>query len=120
MDRGQRTSVPVQRRGNELSAIFSPRCSNDARESAERASSGAWARTSRRSHSVHWLAWVKSCQAARMDPEIDIDRTNEEEYTVERIIQFDLNADEKAMFEKSVAAVNGLLAACKKLEPSLA
>jgi malate dehydrogenase len=38
---------------------------------------------------------------------------------VERIVQFDLNADEKAMFEKSVAAVNGLLDACKKLEPSL-
>jgi malate dehydrogenase len=39
---------------------------------------------------------------------------------VERIVEFDLNADEKAMFEKSVAAVNGLLDACKKLEPSLA
>jgi malate/lactate dehydrogenase len=42
------------------------------------------------------------------------------ESDVERIVEFDLNADEKAMFEKSVAAVNGLLDACKKLEPSLA
>ena len=39
---------------------------------------------------------------------------------VERIVEFDLNGDEKAMFEKSVAAVNGLLDACRKLEPSLA
>jgi malate dehydrogenase len=39
---------------------------------------------------------------------------------VERIVEFDLTADEKAMFEKSVAAVNGLLDACRKLEPSLA
>ena len=39
---------------------------------------------------------------------------------VERIIQFELNGDEKAMFEKSVGAVRGLLDACKKLEPSLA
>ena len=39
---------------------------------------------------------------------------------VERIVQFELNADEKAMFEKSVGAVRGLLDACKKLEPSLA
>ena len=31
---------------------------------------------------------MKSCKAARMDPEIDIDRANEKEYTVERIIQF--------------------------------
>jgi malate dehydrogenase len=39
---------------------------------------------------------------------------------VERIIEFDLNGDEKAMFEKSVGAVQGLIDACKKLEPSLA
>ena len=39
---------------------------------------------------------------------------------VERIVEFDLNGDEKAMFEKSVAAVNGLLDACRKREPSLA
>jgi malate dehydrogenase len=39
---------------------------------------------------------------------------------VEKIVEFDLNGDEKAMFEKSVGAVRGLLDACKKLEPSLA
>jgi malate dehydrogenase len=39
---------------------------------------------------------------------------------VERIVEFDLNGDEKAMFEKSVGAVRGLLDACKKLDPSLA
>jgi hypothetical protein len=31
-----------------------------------------------------------------------------------------MDAGEKAMFEKSVGAVRGLLDACKKLEPSLA
>lgn len=39
---------------------------------------------------------------------------------VEKVIEFDLNADEKAMFEKSVGAVRGLLEACRKLDPSLA
>ncbi len=39
---------------------------------------------------------------------------------VEKVIEFDLNADEKAMFEKSVGAVRGLLDACRKLDPSLA
>jgi malate dehydrogenase len=39
---------------------------------------------------------------------------------VERIVEFDLNGAEKEMFSKSVAAVQGLLEACKKLEPSLA
>jgi malate dehydrogenase len=39
---------------------------------------------------------------------------------VERIVQFDLNDAEKAMFEKSVGAVRGLLDACKKLDTSLA
>ncbi len=39
---------------------------------------------------------------------------------VERIIEFDLNGAEKEMFSKSVAAVQGLLEACKKLDASLA
>ena len=38
----------------------------------------------------------------------------------EKIVEFDLNADEKAMFEKSVASVNGLIEACKGIDPSLA
>ena len=37
----------------------------------------------------------------------------------ERIVEFDLNADEKAMFEKSVASVQGLIEACKAIDPSL-
>jgi malate dehydrogenase len=39
---------------------------------------------------------------------------------VERIVEFDLNGSEKEMFAKSVAAVQGLLEACKKLDGSLA
>jgi malate dehydrogenase len=39
---------------------------------------------------------------------------------VEKVLQFDLNGDEKAMFEKSVGAVKGLLDACRNLDPSLA
>ncbi|WP_321334792.1 malate dehydrogenase [Breoghania sp.] len=39
---------------------------------------------------------------------------------IERIIEIDLNADEKANFEKSVAAVDGLVQACKKIQPALA
>jgi malate dehydrogenase len=39
---------------------------------------------------------------------------------VERIVEFDLNGSEKEMFAKSVAAVQGLLEACKKLDSSLA
>ena len=39
---------------------------------------------------------------------------------VERIIDLQLDAGEKAMFEKSVAAVNVLVDACKKIAPSLA
>jgi len=39
---------------------------------------------------------------------------------VERVIEFDLNSAEKEMFARSVAAVQGLLEACKKLDPSLA
>ena len=39
---------------------------------------------------------------------------------VERIVELDLTKDERAMFDKSVDSVNGLIAACKKLEPRLA
>ena len=38
----------------------------------------------------------------------------------ERILEFSMNAEEKAMFEKSVASVQGLIEACKGIEPSLA
>ncbi|EGF92219.1 malate dehydrogenase, NAD-dependent [Asticcacaulis biprosthecium C19] len=38
----------------------------------------------------------------------------------ERIIQFSVNDDEKAMFAKSVESVQGLIAACKTIDPSLA
>jgi malate dehydrogenase len=38
---------------------------------------------------------------------------------VERVIEFTLDADEKAMFAKSVDSVKGLLAACKQIDPSL-
>jgi malate dehydrogenase len=37
----------------------------------------------------------------------------------ERVIEFPMNEEEKAMFEKSVASVQGLIAACKEIEPSL-
>ncbi len=39
---------------------------------------------------------------------------------IERIIEIDLNSDEKAMFNKSVSSVNGLVDACKKIQPALA
>ncbi|MBA5776952.1 malate dehydrogenase [Stappia sp. F7233] len=39
---------------------------------------------------------------------------------VERVIEIDMNNDEKAMFDKSVAAVDGLIQACKKIQPALA
>jgi malate dehydrogenase len=39
---------------------------------------------------------------------------------VERVIDLALDAGEKAMFEKSVAAVNVLVDACKKIQPTLA
>ena len=39
---------------------------------------------------------------------------------VEKVIAINLNADEQAMFTKSVDAVKGLVAACKKIDPSLA
>jgi malate dehydrogenase len=38
---------------------------------------------------------------------------------IEKIIEFPMDAGEKEMFAKSVAAVNGLLDACKAIEPSL-
>ncbi len=38
---------------------------------------------------------------------------------IERVVEINLNAAEKKMFDKSVAAVKGLVAACKKLDPSL-
>ncbi len=38
---------------------------------------------------------------------------------VERIVDIKMNADEKAMFDKSVDAVKGLVAACKAIDPSL-
>jgi malate dehydrogenase len=39
---------------------------------------------------------------------------------VERVVNITLNADEQAMFDKSVDAVKGLVAACKAIDPSLA
>ncbi len=38
---------------------------------------------------------------------------------VEQIVEIKLDAKERAMFKKSVQAVKGLLAACKKIDPSL-
>ena len=38
---------------------------------------------------------------------------------VEKIVEIALNADEKAMFQKSADAVRGLIDACKKIDPSL-
>ena len=37
----------------------------------------------------------------------------------ERIIEFPINDEERAMFAKSVESVQGLIAACKEIEPSL-
>ena len=39
---------------------------------------------------------------------------------VERIVELDLTKEERAMFDKSVESVRGLIEACKKLEPKLA
>jgi malate dehydrogenase len=39
---------------------------------------------------------------------------------VERIVEVTFSADEKAMFEKSVASVQGLVDACKGINKSLA
>ena len=38
---------------------------------------------------------------------------------IERIVNIKLNKDEQAMFDKSVEAVKGLVAACKEIDPSL-
>jgi malate dehydrogenase len=38
---------------------------------------------------------------------------------IEKVIEISLNKDEKAMLDKSVAAVNGLVEACKAIDPSL-
>ena len=38
---------------------------------------------------------------------------------VERVVEIKLNKAEQAMFDKSVEAVNGLVAACKGIDPSL-
>ena len=38
---------------------------------------------------------------------------------VERVIEFPMDEGEKAMFAKSVASVQGLIAACKEIEPAL-
>lgn len=38
---------------------------------------------------------------------------------IEKIIEIDLNADEKSQFENSVSAVKGLIEACQNIEPSL-
>ena len=38
----------------------------------------------------------------------------------ERVVEISLNSTEQKAFEKSVAAVNGLIDACKKIAPKLA
>ena len=38
---------------------------------------------------------------------------------IEKVIEISLNKDEKAMLDKSVEAVNGLVEACKAIDPSL-
>ena len=38
----------------------------------------------------------------------------------EKVVEFDFNDEEAAMFNTSVAAVKGLVEDCKKLEPALA
>ena len=38
----------------------------------------------------------------------------------EKVIEIELNADEQAMFDKSVESVRGLVEACKKIAPNLA
>jgi malate dehydrogenase len=39
---------------------------------------------------------------------------------VEKVIELALDDHEKAMFSKSVASVQGLISACKKISPALA
>ena len=38
---------------------------------------------------------------------------------IEKVIDIKLNKEEKIMFDKSVEAVNGLIAACKNIDSSL-
>ena len=38
---------------------------------------------------------------------------------VERVVEIELNSSERAMFEKSVGAVETLVEACKKIAPDL-
>jgi malate dehydrogenase len=38
---------------------------------------------------------------------------------VERIVELELTKEERAMFDKSVSSVQGLIEACRKLEPRL-
>ena len=38
---------------------------------------------------------------------------------VEKVVEFPMDEAEKAMFAKSVESVQGLLAACKQIEPNL-
>jgi malate dehydrogenase len=38
---------------------------------------------------------------------------------VERVVELDLSGAERSMFEKSVASVQGLIEACKKIAPNL-
>ncbi len=38
---------------------------------------------------------------------------------IERVVEIKMNVDEQAMFDKSVDAVKGLVAACKAIDPSL-
>jgi malate dehydrogenase len=39
---------------------------------------------------------------------------------VEKVVELPLDENEKAMFSKSVASVQGLIDACKKINPALA
>jgi malate dehydrogenase len=39
---------------------------------------------------------------------------------IERVVEIQMNKAEQAMFDKSVDAVKGLVAACKEIDPSLA
>jgi malate dehydrogenase len=39
---------------------------------------------------------------------------------VERVVEIEMNGTERGMFEKSAAAVEGLVEACKKITPDLA
>ena len=39
---------------------------------------------------------------------------------VERIVEIELNSGDRAAFEKSAGAVEGLVEACKKIAPALA